>query len=69
LQHKHSFTENTFSESLLEEYDLKELKLVRKRFLFPSNRWKKYIPFKKYLKIFLNGIYDDLLFEFKIQKD
>ena len=68
LQHKTNFTENSFSEELLEEYNLKELKLVRKEFLFPNNKWKKYIPLKKYLKIFFNGIYDDLLFEFVVKK-
>jgi SAM-dependent methyltransferase len=68
LQHKHNFTEHTFIPPLLEEYGLTELKLMRHKFLYPTNWWKKYIPFRKYLKIFFNGIYDDMLFEFRIEK-
>jgi len=68
LQHKTNFTENSFSPELLDEYGLKQLKLVKKDFLFPTNKWKKIIPFKKYFKIFFNGIYDDLFFEFKVVK-
>lgn len=67
LQHRSNFTENSFTETLLDEYELPQLKLVRKEFIF-KNKWKKLIPFKKYFKIFLNGIYDDLLFEFRIKK-
>ena len=68
IQHKTNFTENSFNPELLKEYELEELKLIKKRFLFPKNKWKRYIPFKKYLKIFFNGVYDDLLFEFLIKK-
>lgn len=68
LQHKTNFTENSFTDVHLKEYELENLKLVRTEFLFPVNKWKRYIPFKKYLKIFFNGIYDDLLFEFKVVK-
>ncbi len=68
LQHKHNFTENTFAKNMLQEYDLTELELVSTNLFYISNKWKKYIPFKKFLKIFLIGIYDDISFEFKIHK-
>ena len=68
LQHKNNFTENTFCEESLREYELEELELIKKKFAFKENQWKKYIPFKKYLKIFFNGIYDNILFEFKVKK-
>jgi len=67
IEHKTNFTENSFTKELLKEYELGELILEKRAFIF-KNKWKKYIPFKKYLKIFLNGLYDDLLFEFKIRK-
>ena len=67
LQHKNFFTENTFSKELLNAYNLNELILIKQIFIY-DNKWKKFIPFKKYLKIFFTGIYDDLLFEFKINK-
>lgn len=69
VQHKTNFTENSFTKEHLEEYELEELKLEKVEFLFPVNKWKKLIPFKKYLKIFFNGIYDDLYFEFKVVKE
>ena len=68
LQHKNSFTENSFVKKNLEEYELENLELIKTKFIFKDNKWKRYIPFKKYLKIFLNGIYDDLYFEFKVKK-
>ena len=68
IQHKSNFTENSFEKNLLEEYELEELKLTKREFLFPYNKWKRYIPFKGVLKIFFNGIYDDLLFEFEVKK-
>ena len=67
LQHKTNFTENSFGDALLMEYELKNLKLVNKEFMY-NNKWKKFIPFKKYLKIFFVGIYDDLMFNFIIEK-
>jgi ubiquinone/menaquinone biosynthesis C-methylase UbiE len=67
LQHKNFFTENIFDEWHLLEYELPNLRLIKKKFLF-KNKWKAYLPFKKYLKIYLNGIYDDLLFNFKVIK-
>ena len=68
IQHKTNFTENSFSQRLLEELELsKNLILKKQEFIF-KNKWKKCIPFKKYLKIFLNGIYDDILFEFEVGK-
>jgi len=68
IQHKTSFTENSFHGSLLKEYELEELNLVNKSFLSSKNKWKKYVPLKWILKIFLNGIYDDLLFDFVVNK-
>jgi hypothetical protein len=67
IQHKTNFTENSFTDKLLEEYDLNNLRLKKVKFLY-QNKWKKYILFKKFLKIFFNGIYDDILFEFEIKK-
>ncbi len=68
LQHKSRFTENSFEKKLLKEYELEELNLIKREFLFTQNKWKRYIPFKGFLKIFFNGIYDDLLFEFEVRK-
>jgi len=67
IQHKTNFTESSFTDELLEEYDLKNLKVVKGNFLF-RHKWKKYLPFKRYLKIFFNGIYDDLVFVFRVTK-
>ncbi len=68
IQHKSSFVENSFTQRQLKDYELEQLKLVKQEFSYPNNKWKKYIPFKKYLKIFLNGLYDDLYFEFVVKK-
>jgi ubiquinone/menaquinone biosynthesis C-methylase UbiE len=68
IQHRTNFKENSFNKDLLEEYELRELKLKKIEFLY-RNKWKKFIPFKNILKIFYNGVYDDILFEFKIKKD
>jgi len=67
IQHKSNFTENSFTETQCKGYDLEKLKPLKTKFIF-KNKWKKYIPFKKVLKIFFNGIYDDLFFEFEVQK-
>ena len=67
LQHVNNFTENSFDKWRLKEYGLEELELINKKFVF-KNKWKKFIPFKKYLKIFFIGLYDDIKFEFKINK-
>lgn len=67
IQHKTNFTENSFNKALLKEYELENLELEKIEFIY-KNKWKKYIPLKKALKIFLNGVYDDLLFEFIIKK-
>jgi len=68
IQHKTNFTETSFNQKFLEEYELEQLRLEKIEFIF-ENKWKKLIPFKKYLKIFFIGIYDNLLFEFKIIKN
>lgn len=66
IQHKARFTEQSFSKDLLDQYELsKNLKLVEFRWVF-NHKWKKLIPLKKYLKIFLNGLYDEMLFKFKV---
>lgn len=67
IQHKTNFTETSFNEELLKEYGLEKLRLINFEFLY-KNKWKKYIPMKNALKIFLNGVYDDLLFEFTVKK-
>jgi len=67
LQHKGRFTENTFTKEHLKEYELENLVLVRKSFLF-TNSLRKMIPFKRFFKIFLNGIYEDISFEFKVER-
>jgi hypothetical protein len=67
IQHKTNFTETSFNKDLLKEYELEHLELVKVEFIY-KNKWKKFIPFKNILKIFLNGIYDDLLFEFIVKK-
>ena len=68
LGHKHHFTENTFRDYTMKEYELeKTLKFKGYKFIY-NNKWKKFIPFKNYLKIFLSGIYDDIEFEFEVVK-
>lgn len=67
IQHKTNFTENSFTETMLEKYDISNLKLIKQEFLF-GHKWKRFIPFKNFWKIWLNGIYDDLLFEFEVKK-
>jgi len=68
LQHKTNFTEASFGKELLKEYDLNELILINKKFVYWAHKWKKLIPFKGLLKIFMNGIYDEILFEFEVKK-
>ncbi|MBU0894640.1 MAG: class I SAM-dependent methyltransferase [Nanoarchaeota archaeon] len=67
IQHKTNFTENSFTEELLKQYALTNLRLIGKSFIFKNN-WKRFIPFKNYLKIFFNGVYEDICFEFIIKK-
>ena len=69
MQHRRNFTENSFTRKHIMQYGLGALRLRKKVFLYPVNKWKKYIPLKRVLKIFFNGIYDNLLFEFKIGKE
>lgn len=68
MQHKTNFTENTFAKHLLMEYGLTELELQKVELFYISNKWKRFIPFKKFLKIFLIGIYNDIRFEFRVKK-
>jgi len=67
IQHKSNFTENSFIEESLKQYNLENLKLIKKEFVF-KHKWKELIPFKNYFKIFFNGLYDDLHFEFEVIK-
>lgn len=67
IQHKTFFTENSFDKQLLKEYELEELKLIGVSFFY-GHGWKKFIPFKKFLKIFFNGVYDNIIFKFQIEK-
>ena len=64
LQHNHNFNEHTFNENQLKQYNLKELILIRKEFLW-KHKWKKYLPFKK----LFNCLFDDIEFEFEVVKD
>ena len=70
LQHKNNFTENTFCKDHLKEYELENLLPLKVKFLYRSsrNKWKKLVPFRKYIKVFFNGIYDEILFEFRVKK-
>ena len=67
IQHKTNFTESSFDSELLQEYELESLVLKKHEFIY-NHKWKKFIPFKYAFKIFLNGIYDDMLFEFEVKK-
>jgi SAM-dependent methyltransferase len=68
FDHRANFTESSFDEKILLEAGLSEMKLTDFHFIY-VNKWKKYIPFKGYLKIFLNGLYDDLSFTFEVIKN
>ena len=68
LDYKNHFTENTFNNGHLKQYGLKELELIEKEILWNEHEWKRYIPFKKYLKIFIGGLYDCVKFELKVTK-
>mgnify|MGYP001601928825 CR=1 FL=1 len=68
LGHTHHFTENTFNEHAIKEFELEKLLRLRSIEFVYNNRWKKFIPFKKYLKIFLRGLYDDIQYEFEVTK-
>ena len=67
LQHRNFFTENTFDNWHLIEYELNQLKLLNTWFSW-DYKYKKFIPFKKLLKIYFNGIYDYIHFEFEVRK-
>lgn len=71
LQHRNHMNEHILDDWQLEEYGLKKnLKLVKFTWVWDkSNWWKKYIPLKSYLKIFFNGLYDNMRFELKVIKD
>lgn len=67
FDHRANFTESSFNKDLLYQYGLLKIELIKTEFIY-VNKWKKYMPFKNYLKIFLNGIYDDILFELRVVK-
>ena len=63
-----NFTENTFDNAEVEWMGLSHLiKRNNSSFVY-DNPWKKYIPFKRYLKIFLNGMYDKVRIELEVIK-
>ncbi|MEK6891385.1 MAG: methyltransferase domain-containing protein [Nanoarchaeota archaeon] len=63
-----NITENTFDEKGLKLFELEnKIKLVNQEFIY-THKWKKFIPFKHALKIFLMGLYDKIRFEFKVIK-
>ena len=66
INFKVNFTENSFNFKRFEQYGIEGLKLVNVELIFDN--WKKYIPLKKFLKIFLNGLYDKIKFEIEVIK-
>ena len=63
-----NITENTFNEPGLKLFELEDkIKLVKKEFIY-THWWKRFIPFKFALKIFLLGLYDKIKFEFEVLK-
>jgi len=67
IQHQRNFTENSFNKQLLEEYNLSGLIELKSTKLTDVNKWKRFIPLRKYLKVFFIGIYEDIEFTFKIK--
>jgi len=67
IQHQRNFTENSFNKHLLDEYNLSGLIELKSTKLIDKNKWKRFIPLRKYLKIFFVGIYEDIEFVFKIK--
>lgn len=67
MQHKARFNEKTFLKHQIKEYELEELELIDTEFIY-TNKWKKFIPFKNYLKFFINGLFDDIKFTLIIKK-
>lgn len=65
--HKSFYTENSFDLEMLKTIGISELKLVNQEFLY-FNKWKRFIPFKNFFKIWFNGIYDDLYFKLEVVK-
>jgi len=66
--HETNFTENSFTPGTLKEFQLEKLIKIEKYKFVYHHAWKRFIPFKKYLKIFLRGLYDDIVYEFKVIK-
>ena len=71
LQHNKQMNEHIFEDWQIEEYGLdNSLKLESFKWVWhDKNNWKKLIPFKRVLKIFLNGIYDNMEFVLKVKKN
>ena len=67
IQHHTFYTKYSFSERHLKEYGLEQLKPIKVEFVF-YNKYKKYIPFKRFFNIYLNGIYDDVYYELEVNK-
>jgi len=69
LTHKSKYTENSFNKEVLETIGIRNLKLIRTEFLYNKrNKWKIIIPYKGLLRLFLNGIYDDIKFYLEVNK-
>jgi SAM-dependent methyltransferase len=67
IQHRTFFTEHSFDYNLLNEYGLNELCLFAQVYEY-EHAWKRFIPFKRFFNVFLNGIYDNLSFIFLVNK-
>lgn len=67
LQHKARFTEHTFNLFHLTEYEIYEIRQMSCKFTY-DKKYKRFVPFKWFFKIYLNGIYDNIEFEFLVVK-
>lgn len=68
LEHHYYITELTFREDLMRQYELDKMFKVKRFWYEYTNKYKKYIPFKKILRIYLNGIYDRICWELEVVK-
>lgn len=62
------FTENSFSEKSLRDFEIEKILMLKGYKFTYTSKWKKYIPLKRILKIFIRGIYDYVEFEFEVIK-
>ena len=68
INYKINFTENSFDYRRFEQYSIPQFELIEKEFIF-KHWWKRFIPCKKYLIKFFDGLYDCMRFEFKVKKE